>query len=165
MKFSSLFVKKIAAVSLDGEMKYEAVDFQLPDGKIVTVGKERMECADILFNPSFIGRYDEGVQHGVVNAISRCPIDARSLFFSNIVLCGGCTMFPNFRERLEMEITKLVNKTARVRVLAFADRKYYVWIGGSILASLSTFQSMWISKKMYNEYGTNSVHRQCLYLT
>ncbi|MCP4883322.1 MAG: hypothetical protein GY908_05990 [Flavobacteriales bacterium] len=27
------------------------------------------------------------------------------------------------------------------------------WIGGSILASLSTFQQMWISKEEYNEPG------------
>jgi actin-related protein len=31
-----------------------------------------------------------------------------------------------------------------------------VWIGGSILASLSTFQQMWISKEEYNESGNQN---------
>merc|ERR1712090_65871 len=31
------------------------------------------------------------------------------------------------------------------------ERKYSVWIGGSILASLSTFQQMWITKQEYDE--------------
>ena len=34
----------------------------------------------------------------------------------------------------------------KVKVVAPAERKYSVWIGGSILSSLSTFQQMWISK-------------------
>merc|ERR1711962_909868 len=39
------------------------------------------------------------------------------------------------------------------------ERKYSVWIGGSILASLSTFQQMWISKQEYDECGPSIVHR------
>lgn len=35
-----------------------------------------------------------------------------------------------------------------------------VWIGGSILASLSTFQQMWISKQEYDESGPSIVHRK-----
>ncbi|KAL1438987.1 hypothetical protein MTO96_047463 [Rhipicephalus appendiculatus] len=41
------------------------------------------------------------------------------------------------------------------------ERKYSVWIGGSILASLSTFQQMWISKQEYDESGPSIVHRKC----
>ena len=36
-----------------------------------------------------------------------------------------------------------------------------VWIGGSILSSLSTFQQMWISKQECNESGPSIVHRKC----
>merc|ERR1712165_54503 len=32
-------------------------------------------------------------------------------------------------------------------------RKYSVWIGGSILSSLSTFEEMWIKKEEYDESG------------
>jgi actin-related protein len=41
------------------------------------------------------------------------------------------------------------------------ERKYSVWIGGSILSSLSTFQQMWISKSEYDESGPTIVHRKC----
>lgn len=34
----------------------------------------------------------------------------------------------------------------KVKIVAPPERKYSVWIGGSILSSLSTFQQMWISK-------------------
>ncbi|CAF3735168.1 unnamed protein product [Rotaria sp. Silwood1] len=46
-------------------------------------------------------------------------------------------------------------------MVAPPERKYSVWIGGSILASLSTFQQMWISKQEYDESGPSIVHRKC----
>jgi actin-related protein len=37
-----------------------------------------------------------------------------------------------------------------------------VWIGGSILSSLATFQSMWVQKAEYDENGVNIVHQKCM---
>ena len=47
------------------------------------------------------------------------------------------------------------------QIIAPPERKYSVWIGGSILASLSTFQQMWITKQEYDEAGPSIVHRKC----
>jgi len=33
------------------------------------------------------------------------------------------------------------------------ERKFGVWIGGSILASLGSFHQMWVSKAEYQEQG------------
>ena len=49
----------------------------------------------------------------------------------------------------------------KIKIVAPPERKYSVWIGGSILASLSTFQQMWISKQEYDESGPQIVHRKC----
>ena len=46
-------------------------------------------------------------------------------------------------------------------IVLVAITLYSVWIGGSILASLSTFQQMWISKQEYDECGPSIVHRKC----
>jgi actin len=37
----------------------------------------------------------------------------------------------------------------KIKVVAPPERKFLVWIGGSILSSLSTFQTMWITKQEY----------------
>merc|ERR1719515_6568 len=55
----------------------------------------------------------------------------------NIVMSGGTTMFPNMPERLQAEIEGLVAEGAKVKVIAPPERMISVWIGGSILASLS----------------------------
>lgn len=46
----------------------------------------------------------------------------------------------------------------RVKIIAPPERKYSTWIGGSILASLSTFQQMWVSKEQYDERGPSVIH-------
>ncbi len=70
-------------------------------------------------------------------------------------------MFTGLAERLQAELTALAPAVVKVKVLAPPERKYSVWIGGSILSSLSTFQQMWISKQEYAEYGSSVVHRMC----
>jgi actin len=68
-------------------------------------------------------------------------------------------MYPGIADRMSKELTALAPNGVRVRVVAPPERKYSVWIGGSILASLSTFQNMWISKQEYDESGSGIVHR------
>ena len=71
-------------------------------------------------------------------------------------------MLPGLRQRLEKEFKSLIPPTIKVvRVVDSPERKYAVWIGGSILASLSTFQDMWITKKDYEECGPYIVHKKC----
>lgn len=59
---------------------------------------------------------------------------------------AGTTMFPGIADRMNKEITQRAPSSMKVKVVAPPERKYSVWIGGSILASLSTFQQMWIAK-------------------
>ena len=70
-------------------------------------------------------------------------------------------MFQGIADRLTKEITALAPSTMKIKVVAPPERKYSVWIGGSVLASLSTFQQMWITKEEYDEAGPSIVHRKC----
>ena len=40
------------------------------------------------------------------------------------------------------------------------ERRFAVWIGGSILASLGSFQQMWLSRAEYDEHGKSLIHRR-----
>ncbi|MBA0572201.1 hypothetical protein Golob_002559, partial [Gossypium lobatum] len=74
------------------------------------------------------------------NSIMKCDVDIRKDLYGNIVLSGGTTMFPGIADRMSKEITALAPSSMKIKVVAPPERKYSVWIGGSILASLSTFQ-------------------------
>merc|ERR1739836_257580 len=95
------------------------------------------------------------------NSIMKCDIDIRKELYANIVLSGGSTMYPGIADRMQKEITQLAPSAMKIKIIAPPERKYSVWIGGSILASLSTFASMWISKREYDESGPGIVHRKC----
>src|SRR5690349_15855797 len=92
----------------------------------------------------------DGIHESIHNSILKCDEDLRKDLYGNIVLSGGNTMFPGLADRLQKELTLLAPSTMKVKVIAPPERKYSVWIGGSILASLSTFQQMWISKEEYD---------------
>ena len=68
-------------------------------------------------------------------------------------------MFPGIADRMQKELTALAPSSMKVKIVAPPERKYSVWIGGSILASLSTFQNLWCSKQEYDESGPGIVHR------
>ena len=59
--------------------------------------------------------------------------------YANIIMSGGTTMFPGITERLSKEVVALAPSTMKIKVVAPPERKFSVWIGGSILSSLSTF--------------------------
>jgi hypothetical protein len=65
---------------------------------------------------------------------------------------------PGIAERIQEEITALAPLSMKIKVVA-PECKYSVWIGGSILASLSTLQQMWISTQEYDGKNANSEQR------
>ncbi|XP_063331963.1 actin, cytoplasmic 2-like isoform X1 [Pelmatolapia mariae] len=102
-----------------------------------------------------------GIHETTFNSIMKCDVDIRKDLYANTVLSGGTTMYPSIADRMQKEITFLAPKNLKIKIIAPPERKYSVWIGGSILASLSTFQDMWISKQEYDESGASIVHRKC----
>jgi len=161
--------EKLAYVSMDYDQDVEkAADssevekqYELPDGNIITVGAERFRCPEVLFKPSFIGKESKGIHTLTFDSIMKCDIDIRKDLYKNTVLSGGTTMFPYIEDRLQKEMKTLAPAGNDIKIIAPPERKYSVWIGGSILASLSTFEEMWVGKDEYDEAGPTIVHRKC----
>jgi len=142
--------------SSEGEVSYE-----LPDGQQIEVGNERFRCPEVLFKPSLVGMEQDGIDKLVYKSIMKCDIDIRSDLYKNIVMSGGTTMFRQADDRLKLEMTNQAPNAMEIKVIAPPERKYSVWIGGSILSSLSTFEDMWVTKEEYDESGPSIVHRKC----
>ncbi|CAD8051583.1 unnamed protein product [Paramecium primaurelia] len=161
--------EKLCYVALDYEeemKKYKESaannrPYELPDGNVVVIQNQRFRCPELLFKPNFIGLEVSGIHELTFKSIMKCDIDVRKDLYGNVVMSGGTTMFPGIPERLSKELTSLAPSSMKIKVVAPPERKFSVWIGGSILSSLSTFQAMWITRSEYDESGPTIVHRKC----
>lgn len=145
-----------AAASSECEKTYE-----MPDGNVITIGNERFRCPEALFQPSLIGMEAVGIHETAFNSIMKCDVDIRRELYGNMVLSGGTTMYDGIAERLEKELVALAPPTMKVKIIASDERRYAVWMGGSVVSSLSTFQSMWVTREEYDESGSGVVHDKC----
>ncbi|KAI4324637.1 hypothetical protein MLD38_030106 [Melastoma candidum] len=150
--------------------------YELPDGQTIEIGSNRFKIPDVLFNPSLavaipgmenfseIAPSVRGLSQMVIESINKCDVDIRRELFSSILLAGGTASMQQLKERLEKDLLEESPQAARVKVLASGnttERRFSVWIGGSILASLGSFQQMWFSKSEYEEHGASYVQRKC----
>ncbi|CAH2225506.1 actin-related T3 [Pelobates cultripes] len=135
--------------------------YTLPDGKIIHVQKERYTCPETLFSPDKIGVEGPGIDRLCFNSIMKCDIDLRSTLFNNVLMSGGTSLLPGIAGRMTKELTTLMSPEYPLNVFASPESMLAVWMGGSILSSLSPFQKMWITRSEYMEAGPCIVHRKC----
>ncbi|CAG5132873.1 unnamed protein product [Candidula unifasciata] len=163
--------EKLCYVSLDGTKETQqppaqtttsASNYQLPDGKVISLADERFQCTEMLFQPDKFGFSEKTGVHQMINsAISACELDTRKSLYNNVILSGGSTQFEGLVNRLKQELKPFGALGAEARISAPKDRILSAWSGGSVLASLSSFESNWISKKEYEDSGRQVVHTRC----
>jgi len=145
--------------------------FEMPDGTLVTVNDQLIRCPELMFQPALGGKELRGLHELTKKTVDECDMDVRRDLYGSVVMSGGTTMFNNMPERLNAELNNLVPEATKVKVVAPPERMISVWIGGSILASLSTFDRMWINRESnpeaqpaitgYEEVGPRIVHQMC----
>nr|XP_020660399.1 actin, alpha skeletal muscle-like [Pogona vitticeps] len=111
-----------------------------------------------------LGMESAGIHETTYSSVTKGDNDIRKDLWANNVLSGGTTMYPGIANHTYESITALVPSTVKIKIIAPPEQKYSVWIGGSILASLShsPFQQMWISKQESGETGASIVHRKSI---
>jgi centractin len=128
-------------------------EYKLPDGRIIELTDECSDCMEVLFEPSLGGTEYSGCVDALYAAISRCDTDMRPSLFENIVLAGGSTCAPGFGNRVFKELRGKAHRGTNIKITAPKQRNTMVWSGGSIVASLPSFQDLLVTKAVYEEQG------------
>ncbi|XP_049844523.1 actin-like protein 6A [Schistocerca gregaria] len=137
--------------------------YEFPDGYCQDFHEERMQIPEALFNPEMFQLSPSlGIGYVVKKSVSRCEADVRAALYSNVVIAGGNSLLKGFPERLCTELAHRTPSSMRLKVIhGGRSRRISSWIGGSIVASLGTFQQMWISAQEYEDAGKNVVEKKC----
>ena len=164
--------------------KIPTTPHEMPNGYNANYGLERYKGPEVVFNPAEFdfGRHiagGEGAPHPppstsidsssglgklMRESIDACDVDVRSHLWMNIVIVGGTTLIKGFKERIENELQLHVPAGTRFKVVSMTshERLFGPWIGGSIYASLGSFQQMWVSKAEYKEHGVALLAKRCV---
>jgi len=148
-----------------------AVPYEFPTGYRQDFGYERFRIPEALFDPSMVqmrgggvGNTMLGVGHIVTTSVGMCDVDVRPALYGSVVVTGGNSFIQGFPERLNRDLSMRIPTSLRLKLISAngcTERRFGAWIGGSILASIGTFQQMWISSQEYEESGKSQVERKC----
>uniref|UniRef100_A0A7S2TMT5 Actin n=1 Tax=Lotharella oceanica TaxID=641309 RepID=A0A7S2TMT5_9EUKA len=143
--------------------KNETKNFVLPDGKSINL-KRTFLSSEILFKPSFVGCEQHSLSELIQASIAKCDSDVMKNLYSNILLAGGNTLLPGFGERIQSEVKSLAGEDygESVKVHAPSERHHSVWVGGSMMSTLSSHKHLWITKAEYEECGPSIIRRKTL---
>lgn len=146
--------------------------YELPDGRIIKMDRERYEAPEVLFKPHLLDSDNGGIHEMLFDMINEADIDLRANFYKHIVLSGGSTMYPGLPSRLEKEMKDLyLTKVLKNDLKALAKfklgiedpprRKHMVFLGGSVLADIMKDRDeFWISKKEWEDEGVRILEKK-----
>ncbi|KAF3814538.1 hypothetical protein GH733_017696 [Mirounga leonina] len=171
------FYRDMDIAKLKGEENTVMIDYVLPDfstikkgfckpreemvlsGKyksgeqILRLANERFAVPEILFNPSDIGIQEMGIPEAIVYSIQNLPEEMQPHFFKNIVLTGGNSLFPGFRDRVYSEVRCLTPTDYDVSVVLPENPITYAWEGGKLISENDDFEDMVVTREDYEENG------------
>ncbi|XP_004533520.1 actin-like protein 6B [Ceratitis capitata] len=136
-----------------------SVHYEFPNGYHQEFGSERFKLAESLFDHAMLG-----AGQLASTSVGMCDADVRLSLFGSVVVTGGNTLLQGFPERLNRDLQLRAPSNTRLKMISAngsVERRFGAWIGGSILASIGTFQQMWISSQEYEESGKGQVERKC----
>ncbi|CAM9176842.1 unnamed protein product [Hapterophycus canaliculatus] len=169
--------EKLCYIPTDSGMPPGEDEYALPDGTTITLDSQgRSQAAELIFNPDAGGKdfaskaTDGGLAKMVMQSVSMCDKDINPDLLGSVVVAGGTTVMPGFVERLKEDLDKASPPGASMMASVIphptshepgynAQRKHAPWIGGSMLASLSPFKQLQVTRQEYEDSGENIIHR------
>jgi len=143
--------------------------YELPDGRVIKLGRERFQAPEVMFKPDLLDLESSGLSEMLFECINEADIDLRKDFYKHIVLSGGSSMYPGLPSRLEKEMTQMyLDKVLKgdkkqlskfkIRIEDPPRRKIMVFLGGAVLANIMKDRDeFWVSAAEYMEKGDRAI--------
>ncbi|GMH38492.1 hypothetical protein BSKO_06376 [Bryopsis sp. KO-2023] len=138
-------------------------DFELPDGQKVHVSANAGTAGDLLFDPGLDGMDSKGVAEMLNASAKHCNKSIHGFLFEHVVLSGGSTLLSRFKNRVHHDLANLSGACLPENsVVQGTSPQFGVWRGGMVVANLSTFEQLSVSRDEYLECGPRIIGYKCL---
>lgn len=157
--------EKSVYVPLDYHEELKSIkpfDYELPDGTHILIDEKRIKYPmSLIFEPELKWREEKSFPKICNDLIMKCDVD-KAILYSHIVLSGGNSMFKGLPEKFDKQIKALApsNFEKKININASPERKFYPWIGGSIVSNLSTSEQIFVKKENYEEEGIQIIEKK-----
>eukprot|EP00210_Caulerpa_lentillifera_P000152 g147.t1 len=139
--------------------KVSALDYNLPDGQKIHIDSDAIpelyKATEVLFNPDMVGVYENGVVEMLLSSIEESDPLLQEILFDNVVLSGGSSLLSGFKKRVEIGSMDLCG--LKPKIVSLSSPQLSVYRGGVILANLSSFQKMSVTRQEYFEEGPERI--------
>ncbi|KAM7540673.1 hypothetical protein Aperf_G00000026948 [Anoplocephala perfoliata] len=124
-------------------------------GYTLRLNNERFTVPELLFHPSDVGYSEMGISEASKYLLTeRLPPAVRPGAMANIVLIGGNSKFPGYKERVLNDLRSCVPGDLPVNVFSPPEPHTYAWRGGALLASSrEEYNQYLVTRKEYEENG------------
>ena len=130
----------------------DPVEFVLPDGTKLSLGPERFAVCEFAFDGA------SALAATVHASLEALDPDVRRAQAQEVIVVGGASLLDGLGERLGKDLADRLPNAFKPRVVApgsKTERQFATFVGGSVLASLGTFQQLWLSRKEWDEVGAS----------
>jgi len=131
-----------------GNTQQQSEVYKLPDGTELDVSSVSDQAAELLFRSQ--DRDYPGLTECVTEALSQTE-DANPF----LLLTGGSSHFHGLHTRLVHELENSEKVPLIFPFSQWTHRAYSGFVGASMMASLSTFASLWVTPASYSEHGVD----------
>ncbi|KAH9991239.1 actin-like protein Arp6 [Russula vinacea] len=141
------YVRQPDALPIDGE-------------QILYMGNERFSIPEVLFCPDHIGLHQAGLGEAIVQSINLLPEDLHGMFWANIGLIGGSTMFPGFVARLMAELRPRAPADCEIKIYDSNNAITEAYHSAMALATTSALTNLAVTRAEYLEGGSGYCRRK-----
>jgi actin-related protein len=161
-----------AVDSIKHELCYVASEYASTESKsaekwdqdyTVALRELRCQAPEALFDPSIVSTSNDipGLDVQLRDVLNRLKEDHRCELLKNVRLYGGCAKLPGIVERLQGSLQDCFGqKYPAIRVRKSSSPDTIAWVGASIVSTMASATSLWISHAEYDETGPSIVNRR-----
>lgn len=134
--------------------------FDLPDGRSLDLSSHTIDVAQSLYDNTIFGQTQLPLQYLLYENMIEIEGELRREMIQNVILAGGGTLIHDFRSTFKKQVEQMIPIILKMHCTSLPRPEYSQWKGGYVLANLGLFQSMWISKREYEESGLSVMERK-----